>query len=756
MAHTDERMWSAEDLAALYDRFFASLYDVAIRVTGAETDAGAAVGRAFALARTELGRNDVEELRTWLFGLLVAELPAKRPAEPLARADFARLDADRLANPGALLHDEGTVAAVWAAAAELPVPDYLLLDLQLRQGLRARALTGALGTDATTVEHASERIRARFETVDSPVSPIAAFAPLAPVPPPPGLAESVWGSVLAARERTPRRARGAVALPSKPILAAGAIALLAAGATAGVFFAARGRDGTPEIAFRSASHRTDRGSQNPDVEVAWTPHSDVDGYSVSWSPEPASPDTGVDLPGSAVQTTGHLKPGTSWFNLRLLGKDGKWSRPLHFGPFLILPDTVVPQTAISGWPGRFGTATAVFTFASNEDGATLECSLDGQTFSTCTSPKTYGKLEPREHRFRVRAVDEGGNTDPTPAIRRWFVDNRPPQTEFTEGPAGYSQDVARFEFISTERHSSFECKLDDAKFSACTSPKTYRRLADGSHRFRVRALDRAGNPDDSAAGRTWTVDTKPPETTIDSGPPAVSHRPTATFTLSSEVGVSFECRLDDHAWAGCAQISGLEDGRHVLRARARDRAQNVDPTPARYSWRVDLPPETSLTSGPSGPTSSDKATFRFSSPDTTASFQCRLDAGSWAACSSGKTYSSLHQGSHVFRVRARDAGRTVDPSPALREWRVDTVAPNTTITAGPHASTGSASASFSFSASESGSRFECRLDAGNWRACSSPRNYEGLANGTHVFRVRAVDAAGNGDGTPDAWSWTVH
>jgi hypothetical protein len=31
-----------------------------------------------------------------------------------------------------------------------------------------------------------------------------------------------------------------------------------------------------------------------------------------------------------------------------------------------------------------------------------------------------------------------------------------------------------------------------------------------------------------------------------------------------------------------------------------------------------------------------------------------------------------------------------------------------------------------------------------------------LKKGAHVFRVRAVDAAGNADGTPDMWSWTVH
>jgi hypothetical protein len=252
------------------------------------------------------------------------------------------------------------------------------------------------------------------------------------------------------------------------------------------------------------------------------------------------------------------------------------------------------------------------------------------------------------------------------------------------------------------------------------------------------------------------VDTSPPETSIESGPPHVSHKDTATFTVSSEAGATFECRLDDHGWGDCGQVSGLNNGNHVMRARAKDRAGNVDQSPARWEWRIDLPPETTITDGPDNPSSSTSVTFRFTSSDTDATFQCKLDGHEWASCASGKAYSGLSDGSHTFKVRARDAGGTRDPSPAQRTWKVDTDAPNTTITSGPKASTKSKSATFSFSASESGATFECRLDGGAWQACTSPRTYSGLHKGSHVFRVRAVDEAGNRDGTPDAWSWTVN
>ena len=60
---------------------------------------------------------------------------------------------------------------------------------------------------------------------------------------------------------------------------------------------------------------------------------------------------------------------------------------------------------------------------------------------------------------------------------------------------------------------SFECQLDGAGFSACTSPKGYTGLADGSHTFQVRALDAAGNPS-GAASYTWTVDTSAPTVSV--------------------------------------------------------------------------------------------------------------------------------------------------------------------------------------------------------------------------------------------------
>jgi hypothetical protein len=147
------------------------------------------------------------------------------------------------------------------------------------------------------------------------------------------------------------------------------------------------------------------------------------------------------------------------------------------------------------------------------------------------------------------------------------------------------------------------------------------------------------------------------------------------------------------------------------------------------------PPQTTITAGPAARTSRRSPTFRFRSSQAGSSFHCRLDAGAWRGCASPRAYRSLAFGYHVFRVRAIDPSGNVDPSPALLAFRV---VPETRITGGPRGRTTNRNPTFRFRASGAGCTFRCRLDAGTWRRCSSPRTYRGLALGRHVFRVRAI------------------
>ena len=73
----------------------------------------------------------------------------------------------------------------------------------------------------------------------------------------------------------------------------------------------------------------------------------------------------------------------------------------------------------------------------------------------------------------------------------------------------------------------------------------------------------------------------------------------------------------------------------------------------------------------------------------------------------------------------------------------DTTAPKATITKGPKAKSSSTTAKFKFKSNEGGSKFQCKLDKGKFKSCKSPKTYKKLKPGKHVFKVRAIDKAGN-------------
>ncbi len=78
----------------------------------------------------------------------------------------------------------------------------------------------------------------------------------------------------------------------------------------------------------------------------------------------------------------------------------------------------------------------------------------------------------------------------------------------------------------------------------------------------------------------------------------------------------------------------------------------------------------------------------------------------------------------------------------------DQIPPQTKITKGPKAKTHATTVKFKFSSSEAGSTFECKLDKKPFKPCRSPKKYKKLKPGKHVFKVWAIDKAGNVDPTP--------
>jgi N-acetylglucosamine-6-sulfatase len=257
---------------------------------------------------------------------------------------------------------------------------------------------------------------------------------------------------------------------------------------------------------------------------------------------------------------------------------------------------------------------------------------------------------------------------------------------------------------------------------------------------------------------------QPPDTAITAGPANGSlitdPAPTFEFT-STNPRASFECALDGGAYSPCTSpdaLGPLADGQHGFSVRALDVADNIDPTPATRTFTVDTSaPQTEITSGPTdgSPIDYTTPTFGFTSTESPASFQCALDGGAYSPCTSPDALGPLADGRHGLSVRAVDAAGNVDPTPASRSFTVDTIAPQTKIAKAPKHRTHHRHVKFKLRSSEPGSTFQCKLNHKRFKPCTSPYKTRSVSLGSHRFKVRAIDPAGNLDPRAASWEFRV-
>jgi hypothetical protein len=120
----------------------------------------------------------------------------------------------------------------------------------------------------------------------------------------------------------------------------------------------------------------------------------------------------------------------------------------------------------------------------------------------------------------------------------------------------------------------------------------------------------------------------------------------------------------------------VADGIHLLTAVAKNRAGTA--ASVSQSLIVDnTPPDTQITSGPTGEINDSTATFTFTgvdnlTPPNDLQFAWRLDGGAFTAFSSSitATLTGLTDGAHTFEVKARDLAGNEDPTAAQRSLTV--------------------------------------------------------------------------------------
>ena len=260
-----------------------------------------------------------------------------------------------------------------------------------------------------------------------------------------------------------------------------------------------------------------------------------------------------------------------------------------------------PQTVIDSGPsGPTDSATATFGFSSPQGAGSFACRIDGAPFAPCSSPKTFTRLGDGSHTFYARARGARGALDPTPASRSFVVDTRAPALTIDSGPSGATNDpTPTFAFSSPEGGLTYTCSIDAGTPAPapCSGPgaeQPSQALADGAYVFRVVATDAAGNA--TTATREFSVDTSPPDVSVDSGPSGRVAGPRPTFGFSStDTTAAFACSIDNGTpdFGPCSgdgtdrPPAALTGGSYTFRVRATDAAGNAAVATRAFRIRTD-------------------------------------------------------------------------------------------------------------------------------------------------------------------------
>lgn len=173
------------------------------------------------------------------------------------------------------------------------------------------------------------------------------------------------------------------------------------------------------------------------------------------------------------------------------------------------PDQTVEATSSSG-----ASVTLNGSGSSDPDGDPLTYNWTGP-FGAASGVSPTVTLPLGTHTVTLMVSDGLATASDTVYIT--VQDTTPPDTTITSATDGNGAPVTNggstvstsmaFGFTGTDAVgvASFQCSLDGAAFTSCTSPQSFAGLSVGGHTFQTRAVDTTGNTDPTPASRTWTV-----------------------------------------------------------------------------------------------------------------------------------------------------------------------------------------------------------------------------------------------------------
>ena len=460
---------------------------------------------------------------------------------------------------------------------------------------------------------------------------------------------------------------------------------------------------------------------------------------------------------STFKSISNLSDGQHTFSVYGTDAVGHRSSPITYRwivdrarPILNLVDKPANET-------RFQEARFVLQASDSGSGIReIQCRIDNGAYQICPGSFEASGLSEGSHRFLAKSIDKAGN-ESVELSYEWLIDRTRPTVTIVSGPENpTNKREASFSFRFQDSGSGVqraECRLNGGAFGTCESPREYAALLEIDHVFSVRVFDEAGNVSEIQT-HSWTIDVTGPAIELTQKPDLVTKNQTAQFVFSgvnNESVSGYECEFDGNTQAcqnGSVNLTGLSDGSHTFKVTGLDALGNKS-EPVIHIWLVDATrPTLSFVEKPASLSNSNQGRFQFNAQDGGSGvreIRCKVDNESYRVCSDSMNASNLVDGSHTLMAFSVDnAGNESEVQ--TYTWTVDTQASNIRFTSKPDATTKSQRATFAFS--ETGGNndiqsYECQLDGGTPRSCSSPDTLTGLSDGEHTFSVTGLDGAAN-------------
>jgi hypothetical protein len=452
---------------------------------------------------------------------------------------------------------------------------------------------------------------------------------------------------------------------------------------------------------------------------------------------------------------------------------------------------------------------------------------------------TFTSMQEGFHNLSIRAVDGSGYLEDEARVYSWKVED-PPVSNIIKYPISPStESTATFKIVANKplshalyslNGSSWKVFNIDPNDSTKTSASiTISNLKNGDYTIQIKAVDLFGAVERESTEKSWSVEgievvypnvgygssktilpdgvteafrfhPSPgvyfpesllelpsvrsiiyPDTFIVTFPEKFSNQTSGVFTFSStRIGATYQISLDGSEWKDVGNLYKFNDlvlGSHLLKVRSIDRAGNIDPSPAEYSWSIDTKkPVSTFVETPPNISISQEASIRIEVDKPVQYELYSLDNSIWL-----KSYPlesdpdnrtilvelyNLNSGPHNFRVKACDIYGNIEVPEKYYNWFVNTdrTPPDTIITTIIPEYTNKVNWDIDFMSPKLGCTFEVALDVtlsntdiryGEWVSAKSPYILSDLADGHYVIKVRAIDLFGDIDVTPAQLAWNI-